>query len=141
MIDPKIESLPTAFGVRVIRLHFPSIEGPSGTLTPFDLATVPIAVVRAFLVTAPSGAIRGEHAHATGSQLLLRLSGEIEVELSYQGATASVVLDAENNGLLISSPVWSRQLYRGSGASLLVFCDTLYDPSTYVHDRLPPTTS
>jgi hypothetical protein len=141
MRDPKIESLPTVFGVLVARMHFPSIEGPSGTLTPFDLGAVPIAVVRAFHVTAPAGAIRGEHAHIMGSQLLLRLSGEIEVELSYKGAAATVLLHAENNALLISSPVWSRQLYRGPGASLLVFCDTPYDPSTYVHDRLLPATS
>jgi hypothetical protein len=135
------ERLRADFGNRVARLHFPSIEGGTGRLTPFDLAAVPLTVVRAFLVTAQSGALRGGHAHVTGNELLVRLSGEIEVELSYRGATATIMLDTQNNALLIGSPVWSRQLYHGPSASLLVFCDTLYEPSAYVHDSLIPPLS
>lgn len=131
-------SLTAKFDGRVARLHFPAHASDSGRLTPLDFAALPLVVVRAFVVNASDGALRGGHAHRTGRELLVCLAGEIEVELQYGEVAAGVVLDATRNALMIAAPVWSRQRYHGSAPSLLVLSDTAYDPRAYEYDGLTP---
>lgn len=123
------------FSGKVATLELCGTEDERGRLTPIDFAQLPFVPVRGFLISAPSGACRGGHGHRTGRQLLIRISGEIEVEVSWDGESRTVILDAVSNAILISAPVWSRQFYRGKAPSLLVLCDTLYDPESYVFDR------
>lgn len=104
-------------------------------LVPVDLTAIPLRVVRSFLITAPDGTVRGGHGHRSGSQLLFRIGGTIEVELAHDGRSEQVTLDERTNAVTIRSPVWSRQTYRGESAGLLVFCDTPYDPDSYLHER------
>lgn len=125
----------TLFGGRASGLCFPSVDDGGASLLPLDLTDVPITAVRSFLVSAPNGTVRGGHGHRTGSQLLVRVSGEIELELVVDDETATLVLDHEQNAAMIHSPVWSRQTYRGESPQLLVLCDTPYDPDSYIHER------
>lgn len=104
-----------------------------GALMPIELDG--LAVVRVFVVEAPDGAVRGGHGHASGKQLLVRLSGRIDIETRLAGDIHSFTLDDSDHAVLIASPVWSTQTYRGDGARLLVLCDTPYDPSTYINER------
>ena len=46
-----------------------------------------------------------------------------------------MVLGPENNAIMIASPVWSRQLYNGNDPRLMVFCDTPYDPNSYIYEK------
>lgn len=107
---------------------------PRGTLTAYALARHGFAAVRAFTVVAPAGAVRGGHAHRAGRHVLLRIGGEIEVELRYRGDVERVTLAESSPALLIEPPVWAQQTYRGDGAALLVLCDTDYDPDDYLAD-------
>lgn len=125
----------TYFGGAVLALRFPSLVDERGALVPIDFTRIAFSPVRAFVVEAPPGAQRGGHAHKSGKQLLLRVGGAIRVDTAWLREERSFVLDAVDNGLLIASPVWSRQTYCTEGAKLLVFCDTPYDPSSYVNER------
>jgi hypothetical protein len=49
-----------------------------------------------------------------------------------QNLRACLLLDADTPAVLIEAPVWSRQTYRGERPSLLVLCDTPYDPDGYI---------
>lgn len=117
-------------------MHFPVLEDFRGCLLPLEWAQLPFWPVRAFVVTAPApdGAVRGGHAHRSGSQLLVRVAGTIEVEAKYGGGTAQVNLDAKSNAVLIMTPVWARQTYRGRNATLLVLAEEPYDQASYLHD-------
>ena len=128
-------TLSATFDDRVKRLRYPAFVAAGGRLTPFDLSALPLDVARVFVVQAIDGSVRGGHAHRTGRQLLVRLAGEIEVELRWRGVDHHLVLDATDNALLIAAPVWSRQRYRGAAASLLVFCDSPYDPQSYIYEK------
>ncbi len=105
---------------------------PRGTLSSIAFAEHGLEVVRAFVVSAPDGAIRGGHGHRRTRQLVLRVTGTIRVELRRAGRTAEVTLDATTPAVLIEPGVWSRQTYLGDHPSIVVFCDTEYDPDDYV---------
>ena|SRR6476620_3193729 len=125
----------TFFDDKVLVLHLGSIEDHRGTLISIELGPLCFCAVRAFLVRAPAGTSRGGHGHKTGRQILVHISGEIEVQLSWQNEDRSVVLGPENNAIMIASPVWSRQLYNGNDPRLMVLCDTPYDPNSYVYEK------
>lgn len=103
-----------------------------GTLVPIEFATLDFAPARAFLVNANDGATRGGHAHRSGVQLLVRVSGRVDVTLRLGEDLAEVSLDEHGNALLIEAPVWSRQTYRGSAPAILVLSDSPFDPDDYL---------
>jgi|tagenome__1003787_1003787.scaffolds.fasta_scaffold19395230_1 dTDP-4-dehydrorhamnose 3,5-epimerase-like enzyme len=120
---------------RVCPVAMGVFEDTRGALAEVELTSCDFHPVRAFVVTAPTGAVRGGHGHKKGRQLLICVSGEIEVELFYQGRTQHLKLDATHRAVLIEPPVWSRQVYLGDNPIMLVFCDTLYDPEDYIWSK------
>ena len=120
------------FGGLVRKFQLPVFGDRRGALVPFEFADLPFVPVRAFLVSAPAGMVRGEHGHKSGRQFLIRVAGEIEVECVLEGSQMSFVLSEEGSSLLVSSPVWAQQTYRGQQPQLLVLCDLPYDPGSYV---------
>jgi len=124
------------FEGRVKVIEFSSLDDDRGSLIPFDFAQIPFAPCRAFIVhgVAPR-ASRGGHAHSRGQQLLIRLAGEIIVDLSCEGNEARIELLVSNEGLLIGPRVWSRQTYSGPEAKLLVLASEPYDASSYIREK------
>ena len=123
------------FGDKVLVLHLRSFADDRGVLIPIELGPLDFCAVRAFLVRAPTGTSRGGHGHKTGRQIFVHISGEIEVQLSWQNEGRSVVLGPENNAIMLASPVWSQQRYNGNDPSMMVLCDTPYDPNSYVYEK------
>jgi len=91
-------------------------------------------IARVFVVRAPDGAIRGQHAHRKCSQFLTCTSGAIEVVCDDGRQIAEFVLDHPNVGLLVPAGIWSQQTYRGPQASLTVLCDRRYEAADYIRD-------
>jgi hypothetical protein len=87
---------------------------------------------RAFIVCGPPGAVRGGHAHRRTRQILMLVQGRVDVEVVLSSERAVVPLERSGAALLIEDGIWSRQYYGEQGASIVVFSDTLYDPSDYV---------
>jgi dTDP-4-dehydrorhamnose 3,5-epimerase-like enzyme len=113
-------------------VDLPSHPDDRGLLTAISFAEHGFHVARAFVVAAPDGAVRGGHGHRVTRQLIVRVSGTIRVEVRHAGRVAAATLDASTPALLIEPGVWSRQTYLGDQPSLVVFCDTEYDPDDYV---------
>jgi dTDP-4-dehydrorhamnose 3,5-epimerase-like enzyme len=122
------------FGGKVAEIPTTTQCDLRGMLTAVQFAGYNFHAVRAFVVTAPRGTVRGGHAHRSGRQLMMRLSGEIGIELRYQERVERVSLIASDRALLIAPEVWALQTYEGENPSLLVLCDTEYDPDDYVLD-------
>lgn len=116
-------------------MHFDGIADERGELMPIDFAALGFAPVRSFVINAPQGARRGGHGHRKGSQLLLRLSGEIQVDMALDGTNSCVVLSEQQNALLVHAPVWLSQTYRGENPQLIVFSDQPFDPADYIEQR------
>jgi dTDP-4-dehydrorhamnose 3,5-epimerase-like enzyme len=117
---------------RVKRLATINFDDERGLLCPIDFTDHGFSVVRAFTISGTLGAVRGGHAHRLGRQILMLVSGLIEIEIRWKERLERLQLDPLNRVLLIEPLVWSRQIYRGDHSSMVVFCDTAYDPSDYI---------
>ncbi|ESZ38657.1 FdtA/QdtA family cupin domain-containing protein [Mesorhizobium sp. L2C066B000] len=122
----------TFFGGKVTEIPTSLHCDPRGMLTAIEFSGYNFQAVRAFVVTAPRGTSRGGHAHGSGRQLMMQLSGEIGIEFRYQERIERLTLTSSNRAVLVDAPVWALQTYEGENPSLLVFCDTEYDPKDYV---------
>jgi dTDP-4-dehydrorhamnose 3,5-epimerase-like enzyme len=96
------------------------------------VVNVPFNIARVFLVRAPDGAVRGQHAHRECSQFLTCPSGTVEVICDDGEQTAEFVLDHPNMGLLVPRGIWSQQTYKGPHAALTVLCDRPYEAGDYI---------
>lgn len=95
---------------------------------------IPFNITRVFVVRAPQGAIRGEHAHKACSQFLTCPNGIVEVICDDGIHSETFMLDHPNTGLLIPPGIWSKQTYKTYGAVLTVLCDRLYEAEDYIRD-------
>ncbi|SFR99298.1 dTDP-4-dehydrorhamnose 3,5-epimerase [Microbacterium sp. cf046] len=102
-----------------------------GSLTPLTLEEFGFHVARAFVITAPRGAVRGGHAHRRVRQVLFRAGGTIDVDVRRGDETARISLDERHPALLIEAGVWAQQTYRDDGATLIVFADGPYEAAEY----------
>jgi dTDP-4-dehydrorhamnose 3,5-epimerase-like enzyme len=122
----------SVFGDDVSRLDLELHVDDRGTLAAVDLAALPFAVQRMFVVTGvPAGTRRGGHSHRRGAQALFCLGGRIEVELRRDDRVEVDVLAPDGRGLLIRAGVWSEQRYVVEGSELLVLASEPFDPGTY----------
>lgn len=104
-----------------------------GCLLALDHANLPFEPQRTFATHAvPVGTRRGGHAHRYGWQLLIRLTGRINVAMR-RGRQHDCLLQHSDTGLLIGPGIWSEQTYLEPGSTLLVIASTPYDPASYIH--------
>lgn len=120
---------------KVVGITTKRVEDDRGLLTAIDFRPYNFHPVRAFLVTAPPGTTRGGHGHRRGRQLLMHVSGEIEIEVQYANRSERLELNGTNRAIMIEAPVWSRQVYSGDNPAMIVFCDTPYDTENYLLER------
>jgi dTDP-4-dehydrorhamnose 3,5-epimerase-like enzyme len=99
----------------------------TGSLLPFDIK-------RVFTVISKVGIIRGNHAHKKCSQLLVCVSGEIEVITDNGNQEVAYKLSDMSQGLLIPPGIWASQKYLEQNSVLMVLCDALYDAGDYIHN-------
>lgn len=96
-----------------------------GTLIAAELADVPFDVARVFVVRGPEdGAERGNHT-VNGAQLMVLLSGRIEV---FTGTDAEhlrepVILDEPGVRILLPDGAYIRYTMPDAVASILVLCE------------------
>ncbi len=109
-------------------------SAPYGVLNVFNLSEIPFNVKRVFTVTTELGITRGYHAHYVCNQLLVCISGKIEVTVDDSKTRKKVLLEPNGNSLLIPAGIWAEQKYIESNSILVTFCDQEYDENDYVRD-------
>ncbi len=121
------------FGGRVRWVDLPVHCDERGQLLPLDFGSLPFMPRRVFTVTGtPVGAIRGEHGHRRGEQLLICLQGQIGLLLRKGDEAADALLTPAGPGLLVGAGVWCRQTYLAPHSVLLVLASEPYDPDSYL---------
>jgi len=120
----------------VKKITFKKNENATGALSVYQSGElVPFDIKRVFVVSANKGEERGHHAHINCSQLLVAVSGEIEVKVSdIEKKSMTYSLKQLNEGLLIPPGIWASQRYIKEGSVLMVLCDHEYDESDYIRD-------
>lgn len=98
------------------------------------IINVPFEIERVFVVRAPEGAIRGQHAHKACSQFLTCPSGLIEVICDDGTDKKTFLLTHPNMGLLIPPGIWAQQTYILPNSILTVLCDRIYEAADYIRE-------
>jgi hypothetical protein len=98
------------------------------------LAHVPFPVARVFVVRAPAGAIRGQHAHKICAQFLTCPIGKVEVLCDDGLDTANYIIDQPDIGLFVPPGIWAQQAYQDQGSVLTVLCNRPYEKEDYIRD-------
>lgn len=90
---------------------------------------------RIFLVSSvPEGVTRGDHAHHELMEILICVSGSVEVTTDNGIYREKFCLNRPDQGLVIPPLVWTAQSKFSRHARLLVLCDQNYKESDYITD-------
>ena len=114
-------------------IQFEVHSNSSGNLCVYESDDgVPFDIKRIFTVMAKKNEIRGNHAHKICQQLLVCVSGEIEV-ICDDGLNQRIYrLSEMGKGLLIPAGMWATEKYINEGSVLMVLCDRIYDKNDYI---------
>jgi dTDP-4-dehydrorhamnose 3,5-epimerase-like enzyme len=74
----------------------------------------------------------GRHGHREKYEIMIPLSGKVNVILHSEGACGEEILNNRTKGLLIPPGVW-HELYLENGSILLVLSSSLYDRNDYFY--------
>ena len=107
---------------------------PYGILNIFNLGEIPFNVKRIFTVSTDSGITRGYHAHLECNQLLVCISGKIEITTDDSKIRTKTLLEPNGKSLLIPAGIWAEQKYIKPNSILVTFCDQDYDENDYIRD-------
>lgn len=96
---------------------------------------IPFDIKRVYWVYGtPSDVERGNHAHKEGRQLLIAVSGSIEIVLIGENREELVfLLNDPSVGLYVPKMYW-RKLHFEHQAVCLCLANTCYDPDDYIFD-------
>ena len=109
----------------------------NGTLSVFqwDADGVPFPIARVFTISGvPAGDQRANHAHRACAQLLVCLSGSVEITVNDGSAAKHERISADGKGLLIPPLLWNSVTFENPETVLAVFCDEVYDERDYIRD-------
>lgn len=101
-----------------------------------ELKDVPFEVKRIYwLYDVPEQQVRGDHAHKTGEQVIICISGQMEVVLeSKKGDVLSYTLQEPNQGLYIPPMWWGKMLFKAKAIMLGLASDE-FSEDDYIRNR------
>lgn len=100
----------------------------NGHNLPFDVKRV------YYIYGTKSGVSRGFHAHKKLKQLLIAVSGSVEIHCEMNGEKTVHVLDRPDKGLLVEGMVWHTMENFSPDCILIVLADDIYDEEDYIRD-------
>lgn len=114
----------------------PVVHNPQGNLTfiegekhvPFDIARV------YYLYDVPGGATRGGHAHRELQQLLVAMSGSLEIVIDDGTNRKGIRLNRSYIGLYMPSMIWRELVDFSSGSVCMVLASAPYEEADYIRD-------
>ena len=117
-------------------LELQSIEDGRGILVVAEAERhVSFPIRRVFAMTGVgSGGKKGGHAHKELNQVLVCLSGAVDVRLDDGRATRTERLDTPARALYIPPLIWADQQYEDERTVLMVLCDEYYEEADYLRD-------
>lgn len=134
---PSFETLASFLDGKARLLRIAPQTDERGSLLAFDYDRLPFIPQRLFCVyDAPLDAVRGRHAHTTGSQLLACIAGRIEVVLRIGDKEESVELFPGGGALQIDAPVWNSHRYVVAKSVLLVLASEPFANTVFI-GRVP----
>lgn len=121
---------------KVREIEFPKVRDSRGNLSFVEGGRhVPFSIRRVFYIyDVPGGETRGGHAHRTNSEVLIAVSGSLDVILTDGQREVTHTLNRANRGLYVPAGLWITMPNYTTGTVLLVLASEEYDESGYIRD-------
>lgn len=81
------------------------------------------------------GVVRGEHAHRTGHQVLVCISGALTLTIEDVAGHSSIEM-SNGSAVWMKPMTWASQKFNQPETTLLVLASNSFDPSDYIHDKV-----
>ena len=122
--------------VRPYLINLPKIVDERGNLTFLENpGNIPFEIKRTYWIyDIPSGQTRGGHAFKTQNEIIIALSGSIEVYSSDGEYESSILLNRPSTGYFIPKMTWRQIINFSSNAVVLIVNSSLYDSEDYIYD-------
>lgn len=118
-------------------IDLPQIVDPRGNLSFIESENhFPFSIRRTFWTyNVPSGKRRGGHSYKKQNEMIIALSGSVDViTIDESDIVTTFRLDRPNYGLLIPARVWRRMEFFSGNAFCLHLSDMVYNSDDYVRD-------
>ena len=115
-------------------IDIPQISDPRGNLSFLESnGILPFEIQRVFWTyNVPSGERRGGHAFKTQTEVIIALSGAVDIVTVDQTDTKVVFrLDRPNKALFLPAKTWRRMEYFSGNAFCLHLCDSKFNDGDY----------
>lgn len=120
--------------IRPYVIDIPQISDPRGNLSYLDSKGIlPFEIQRVFWTyNVPSGERRGGHAYKTQTEVIIALSGAVDI-ITLDRTNSKVVfrLDRPNKALLLPALTWRRMEYFSGNAFCLHLSDSKFNDHDY----------
>lgn len=122
--------------LRPYLINLPKIVDERGNLTFLENPeNIPFEIKRAYWIyDIPSGQTRGGHAFKSQNEMIVALSGSVEVYTSDGEYESSIVLNRPSNGYFIPKMTWRQIRNFSSNAVVLIINSHPYDSEDYIYD-------
>lgn len=114
------------------KINLPIINEKNGSLFFIENKTSKFKIKRVFFVNAKKNAIRGKHAHKKISQIIICLSGEVEIICDDGLKKKKFILNRKNQCLIVPKLIWSTLKYKSKNTIISVLCNGYYSENEYV---------
>lgn len=117
-------------------IDFPEINTHVGSLCFAECGShIPFEVRRVYyLYNMPEDVTRGYHAHSRLNQVLIAVTGSMDILLDDGNDKQTFHLDNPSKGLYVGPMVWRELSNFSDGAVCLSLASDLYDESDYIRD-------
>ena len=104
-----------------------------GYLMPIEFDTIPFIPKRSFVVhSVNKDEVRGQHAHIKTEQLLVCVTGEIEVTILNSKWIEEKTILKQGDTFYIGRLVWGSQKFLTGNEIMIVFASTTYNIGDYI---------
>jgi dTDP-4-dehydrorhamnose 3,5-epimerase-like enzyme len=130
-----IQSIPLTSNAP-LRLHAaPTYSDAKGSLSVLEGADIPFIIQRIYYIhNVPVGAVRGEHGHRELEQVIICLSGAVEVMICDGTQQEFVTLGDPATLLYVPPGRWRSVKFKEAGSVLCVVASRPFDKSDYIYD-------
>jgi dTDP-4-dehydrorhamnose 3,5-epimerase-like enzyme len=117
-------------------IQMPRFTDERGSLSVVEsMVHIPFDIKRVYyLYDIPAGQVRAAHGHRKLQQLMIAVSGSLEVQVDDGTDRRNFRLDRPDRGLYIAPGMWRDLSGFSGGAVCVVLASSVYDESDYLRD-------
>jgi len=119
--------------VKIIEL--PKIIDERGNLSFIESKHIPFEIKRVYWIyDVPGGEVRGGHAYRVQKELIVALSGSLDILIDNGNNSKTYTLNRSYYGLYVPNGIWRQMLNFSTNSLALVLSSTQYNENDYIRD-------